>query len=151
MRRQCRAPPSRNRRPGRREAAAGMGRSGGRRRDRLRWSKLYTFACFRSSHSNNEAAGGGPRRGRERRRRRVHARRPLQQLRRAPPEAAQVPDQLHLHDQVQHPHLPPQGHLRAVPPRRQPLLPPHRHPLAHPGVPLLRRQHDRAAGFCCWA
>uniref|UniRef100_A0A0E0AB17 Phospholipid-transporting ATPase n=1 Tax=Oryza glumipatula TaxID=40148 RepID=A0A0E0AB17_9ORYZ len=37
-----------------------MGRSGGRRRDRLRWSKLYTFACFRSSHSNNEAVGGGP-------------------------------------------------------------------------------------------
>uniref|UniRef100_A0A0E0LCS2 Phospholipid-transporting ATPase n=1 Tax=Oryza punctata TaxID=4537 RepID=A0A0E0LCS2_ORYPU len=34
-----------------------MGRSGGRRRDRLRWSKLYTFSCFRSSHTNEVASG----------------------------------------------------------------------------------------------
>ncbi|XP_040380933.1 probable phospholipid-transporting ATPase 4 [Oryza brachyantha] len=33
-----------------------MGRTGGRRRDRLRWSKLYTFNCFRSS-ATAEAAG----------------------------------------------------------------------------------------------
>ncbi|CAL5048322.1 unnamed protein product [Urochloa decumbens] len=35
-----------------------MGRSGGRRRDRMRWSKLYTFNCFRPN--NGEAAAEGP-------------------------------------------------------------------------------------------
>ncbi|KAG8094537.1 hypothetical protein GUJ93_ZPchr0012g21779 [Zizania palustris] len=33
-----------------------MGRTGGRRRDRLRWSKLYTFSCFRTP-STDEVAG----------------------------------------------------------------------------------------------
>ncbi|GJN38662.1 hypothetical protein PR202_gb27726 [Eleusine coracana subsp. coracana] len=42
-----------------------MGRGGGRRRDRLRWSKLYTFSCFRP-HGADDGAGpsatglGGP-------------------------------------------------------------------------------------------
>ncbi|KAG2606681.1 hypothetical protein PVAP13_4NG211787 [Panicum virgatum] len=35
-----------------------MGRSGGRRRDRMRWSKLYTFNCFRGHHG--EAGAEGP-------------------------------------------------------------------------------------------
>ncbi|CAN6201311.1 unnamed protein product [Urochloa humidicola] len=35
-----------------------MGRSGGRRRDRMRWSKLYTFNCFRPN--NGGAAAEGP-------------------------------------------------------------------------------------------
>jgi phospholipid-translocating ATPase len=42
-----------------------MGRGGGRRRDRLRWSTLYTFSCFRP-HGTDDGAGpsatglGGP-------------------------------------------------------------------------------------------
>uniref|UniRef100_A0A0D9WRB7 Phospholipid-transporting ATPase n=1 Tax=Leersia perrieri TaxID=77586 RepID=A0A0D9WRB7_9ORYZ len=36
-----------------------MGRTGGgRRRDRLRWSKLYTFSCFRTPATSGDAAGG---------------------------------------------------------------------------------------------
>ncbi|CAN6177804.1 unnamed protein product [Urochloa humidicola] len=34
-----------------------MGRSGGRRRDRMRWSKLYTFNCFRPNTGGAAAEG----------------------------------------------------------------------------------------------
>ncbi|CAN6194804.1 unnamed protein product [Urochloa humidicola] len=34
-----------------------MGRSGGRRRDRMRWTKLYTFNCFRPNTAGDAAEG----------------------------------------------------------------------------------------------